>query len=213
MVFGQAQSRSKYFKQPLPHCLRPNLVNLSPDDHCLRGEVCGEFYSRSWRAVFGESTLRMFALVFITVTWLIASFMCAREAVVWGIICLPSWTKVASCLHDGLKRTQWDVDFKNPLGNFGFPEEVKSSLRPQINIFLFIYLFFQSKALRADFEDTFTLIRKNSLATTEGWLIRLTLTCVFRVSRYTVRNAQVAKAELWIDTWLKSAAKLGTRVV
>lgn len=139
--------------------------------------------------------------------------MCAREAVVWGIICLPSWTKVASCLHDGLKRTQWDVDFKNPLGNFGVPEEVKSSLRPQINIFLFIYLFFQSKALRADFEDTFTLIRKNSLATTEGWLIRLTLTCVFHVSRYTVRNAQVAKAELWIDTWLKSAAKLGTRVV
>lgn len=154
----------------------------------------------------------MFALVFFTLTWLIASFTPVQEPVVWGIICLPSWTKVASCLHDRLKRTQWDVNFKNPLGNCLVPEEVKIALHPQINLFSFIY-FFQSKALRADFEDTFTLIRTNSLTTTEGWLIRLTLTCVFRVSRYTGRNAQVVKAELWIDTWLKSAAKLGTRVV
>lgn len=155
MVFGQAQSRFNYFKHPLSHFLRTNLVHLSPDDHCLRGKVCGEFYSRSWRAVFGESTFRMFALVFITVTWLIASFMRAREPVVWKIICLPSWTKVASCLHDGLK--QWDVDFKNSLGDFGVPEKVKSSPHPGINIFLFIY-FFSRK-----------YIRTNSLTTRDGW--------------------------------------------
>ena len=154
MVFGQAQSRFNYFKHPLSHFLRTNLVHLSPDDHCLRGKVCGEFYSRSWRAVFGESTFRMFALVFITVTWLIASFMRAREPVVWKIICLPSWTKVASCLHDGLKR--WDVDFKNSLGDSGVPEKVKSSLHPGINIFLFIY-FFSRK-----------YIRTNSLTTRDG---------------------------------------------
>lgn len=123
------------------HCLRTNLVNLSPDDHCLRGKVCGEFYSRSWRAVLGEWTFRMFAVVFITVTWLNASFSCARKPVVWEIICLPSWTKVGSCLLDGLKRIQWDVDFKNPLGNCRVPEEVKSSLHPLINIFLFIFFF------------------------------------------------------------------------
>ena len=58
----------------------------------------------------------MFALVFITVTWLIASFMCARDLVVWGIICLPSWTEVASCLHDGLKRTQVGCRFQESPG-------------------------------------------------------------------------------------------------
>lgn len=66
----------------------------------------------------------MFALVFITVTWLNASFSCAREAVVWEIVCLPSWTKVRSCLLDELKRTQRDLDFQNSLGNYRVPEEV-----------------------------------------------------------------------------------------
>lgn len=80
--------------------------------------------------------------------------MRAREPVVWKIICLPSWTKVASCLHDGLKR--WDVDFKNSLGDSGVPEKVKSSLHPGINIFLFIY-FFSRK-----------YIRTNSLTTRDG---------------------------------------------
>lgn len=142
------------------HCLRTNLVNLSPDDHCLRGKVCGEFYSRSWRAVLGEWTFRMFAVVFITVTWLNASFSCAREPVVWEIICLPSWTKVRSCLLDGLKRIQWDVDFKNPLGNCRVPEEVKSSLHPLINIFLFI--FFLIERLEGRFPGH-VYVRANSL--------------------------------------------------
>ena len=44
-------------------------------------------------------------------------------------------------LHDGLKRTPWDVDFKNPLGNCGVPEEVKIAHHPQVNLFLFIFFF------------------------------------------------------------------------
>lgn len=91
-------------------CPCTNCASVSPDDHCLRGKICGEFYSRSWRAVFGELTFQMFALVFTTVTWLNASFSCAREAVVWKIVCLPSWTKVRSCLLDVLKRTQRDLE-------------------------------------------------------------------------------------------------------
>lgn len=67
--------------------------------------------------------------------------MRAREPVVWEIICLPSWTKVASCLHDGLKRVHWDVDFKNSQGDCGVPKKVKSSLYPGINIFLFVFFF------------------------------------------------------------------------
>ena len=82
--------------------------------------------------------------------------MRAREPVVWEIICLPSWTKVASCLHDGLKRVHWDVDFKNSQGDCGVPKKVKSSLYPGINIFLFFY-FFSRK-----------YIRTNSLTTRDG---------------------------------------------
>ena len=85
-------------------CLRTNCALLSPDDHCLRGKIRGEFCPRSWRAAFGELTFQMFALVFITVTWMNVSFSCAREPVVWEIVCLSSWTIVRSCLLDGLKR-------------------------------------------------------------------------------------------------------------
>ena len=58
-------------------CVRADSVFLSPDDHCLRGKIYGEFYSRSWRPVFGELAFEMFVFVFITVTWLNASFSCA----------------------------------------------------------------------------------------------------------------------------------------
>lgn len=48
-----------------------NCTFLSPDDHDLRGKICGEFNSRSWWPVFGEYLLAfpIFALGFITVTW------------------------------------------------------------------------------------------------------------------------------------------------
>ena len=84
-----------------------------------------------------------------------------------------------------------------PWATVSFLRKLKALSVPKYIYFLFIC--FSVDCPEGRFRGH-VYIRANSLSTTERWLIRLTLTCFFRISRYTERNVQVAEVELWIDT-------------